>query len=412
MKSAENGNTDAKQKLENCVGTLDKNAKNNDAEAQNILGWCFENGNGVPINRIYALRLYQLSSDNKNEQAKQNFEQCLEKMKLLAENGDAEIQNELGVAYANGSLFSQNWEEALKWFEKAGTLGHAAAQFNAGYCYQSENGTAQNFERALEWYLKSAEQNYSSAQYHAGECYQKGQGTEQNLEKAEEFFKKASENGIFDALVALAEMGFADAQLAVGEAYITGNHAVNSDDDQAIIWLEKSAAQGNQEAVSALCFLFTAYTKFDDDAEMFEKSFNRLSEMAEQGISEAQLAIADVYAQGRKAVSQNWKNALLWYEKAAQQGNAQEQNALANYYIKDIPEQNYALAAEWYTKAAEQGLAEAQKNLGLLYQNGQGVEKNLPEAIKWVKKAADQGDFSAAILLNSLNIQMKQEEKI
>ncbi|WP_415668886.1 tetratricopeptide repeat protein, partial [Vibrio rarus] len=35
--------------------------------------------------------------------------------------------------------------------------------------------------------------------------------------------------------------------------------------------------------------------------------------------------------------------------------------------------QDYKLAVKWYTKAAEQGVAEAQYNLALMYYNGQGV---------------------------------------
>lgn len=40
---------------------------------------------------------------------------------------------------------------------------------------------------------------------------------------------------------------------------------------------------------------------------------------------------------------------------------------------------------------AEQGNAEAQYSLGVCYRCGDGVEKNLEEAIKWYKKAAEQG---------------------
>lgn len=48
-------------------------------------------------------------------------------------------------------------------------------------------------------------------------------------------------------------------------------------------------------------------------------------------------------------------------------------------------------AVKWYTKAAEQGLPRAQCNLGVCYENGNGVEKNLEEAVKLYTKAANQG---------------------
>lgn len=56
-------------------------------------------------------------------------------------------------------------------------------------------------------------------------------------------------------------------------------------------------------------------------------------------------------------------------------------------------------AVKWYRKAAEQGHASAQINLGVCYVNGDGVEKDQVEAVKWYRKAAEQGDESALIKL-------------
>ena len=56
-------------------------------------------------------------------------------------------------------------------------------------------------------------------------------------------------------------------------------------------------------------------------------------------------------------------------------------------------------AFEWYKLAAEQGHAHAQYNLGLMYNYGRGVPKNLVEAFKWYKIAAEQGDMNAQFRL-------------
>ena len=53
--------------------------------------------------------------------------------------------------------------------------------------------------------------------------------------------------------------------------------------------------------------------------------------------------------------------------------------------------QNNAEAVRWYRKAAEQGIGEAQYNLGLMYEEGQGVSKNRKVAKEWYKKACDNG---------------------
>ncbi len=62
------------------------------------------------------------------------------------------------------------------------------------------------------------------------------------------------------------------------------------------------------------------------------------------------------------------------------------QNGLEHYDKK-----NYTEAVKWYRKAAEQGHAQAQCNLGNCYYSGQGVTKNISEAVKWYRKAAEQG---------------------
>lgn len=53
---------------------------------------------------------------------------------------------------------------------------------------------------------------------------------------------------------------------------------------------------------------------------------------------------------------------------------------------------NFEEAIKWYRKAADQGQPEAQNALGYLYQTGRGVPQDVNEAVKWYRKSADQGD--------------------
>ena len=64
--------------------------------------------------------------------------------------------------------------------------------------------------------------------------------------------------------------------------------------------------------------------------------------------------------------------------------------------------QDYAEAVKWYRKAANQGNATAQNNLGWMYQYGLGVTQSKSEARKWYEKAAAQGDESAKQALEYL----------
>jgi len=54
-------------------------------------------------------------------------------------------------------------------------------------------------------------------------------------------------------------------------------------------------------------------------------------------------------------------------------------------------DKNISTAVEWFRKAAEQGYADAQFRLGLKYEEGCGVDKNESTAVEWYRKAAEQG---------------------
>ncbi|WP_052102780.1 tetratricopeptide repeat protein [Porphyromonas gulae] len=64
--------------------------------------------------------------------------------------------------------------------------------------------------------------------------------------------------------------------------------------------------------------------------------------------------------------------------------------------------QDYSEAVKWYRKAAEQGNAHAQNNLGEMYEKGYGVSQDYSEAVKWYLKAAEQGNNEAQYNLHKM----------
>lgn len=54
-----------------------------------------------------------------------------------------------------------------------------------------------------------------------------------------------------------------------------------------------------------------------------------------------------------------------------------------------------AEAVRWYRRGAELGNSYAQSNLGLMYKCGTGVSQDFDEAMRWFRKAADQGHEKA-----------------
>ena len=70
-----------------------------------------------------------------------------------------------------------------------------------------------------------------------------------------------------------------------------------------------------------------------------------------------------------------------------------------------------AEAVKWYRKAAEHGNAVAQYNLGLMYANGIGVIKNPAQAHAWFNVAGSNGNEDAKKTLAIIEKQMSSETK-
>ena len=60
-----------------------------------------------------------------------------------------------------------------------------------------------------------------------------------------------------------------------------------------------------------------------------------------------------------------------------------------------LDNKDYAEAMRWYRKAADQGDTGGQYAVGVLYENGWGVRRNLEQAIQWWRKAAEAGNDDA-----------------
>jgi len=63
---------------------------------------------------------------------------------------------------------------------------------------------------------------------------------------------------------------------------------------------------------------------------------------------------------------------------------------------------NYSKAFREWKAAAESGQAEAQFDLGVLYAQGLGVERDLMEAMRWYRQAAEQGNAAAQFALGQM----------
>lgn len=104
--------------------------------------------------------------------------------------------------------------------------------------------------------------------------------------------------------------------------------------------------------------------------------------------------------------------AFQWFEKAANKGHARAQHNLGVLYQQGVgTERDFQKARHWLERAAKQGLADAQLEMGILNFWGRGLAKNPTEAAKWFRMAARQGQASALSSLGNLYFRGQGHEK-
>jgi len=115
--------------------------------------------------------------------------------KELAEKGDADAANSLGLFYYCGDGVAKDYAEAFKWFSKSADQNNLDAQSSLGDCYHYGRGVAKDEAEAVKWYRKSAEQGYSEAQWDLGFCYETGEGVQKDEVEACKWYSLAAAQG-------------------------------------------------------------------------------------------------------------------------------------------------------------------------------------------------------------------------
>ena len=96
----------------------------------------------------------------------EDYDKALNILSPLAEEGNLEAQNTLGLIYDEGSGVNQDYKEAVKWYRLAAEQGDAYGQFNLGFMYANGYGVIEDYVYALMWwYISSSNGNENAKEY-------------------------------------------------------------------------------------------------------------------------------------------------------------------------------------------------------------------------------------------------------
>ena len=268
----------------------------------------------------------------------QQYAERTRELRQAAEQGDAEAQFRLGLAYKKPPVEAEDILTRILGAEQAKRIIALAGK-------AKDPASDEDNVKAAEWFRRAAEQGHAEAQYHLGDAYYFGHGVQQDDAEAVRWYRQA------------AEQRHANAQLNLGYAYAHGE-GIAENRTEAIRWYRLAAEQDN---------------------------------------AEAQFNLGLVYDHAR-GVQRDLEEAVKWYLLAAAQEHVRAQYTLGNAYAHgDGVPKNHGEAVRWYRLAAEQGHLRAQNFLGEAYAQGQGIGVDLVQAYAWYNLAAARGDESAAV---------------
>lgn len=137
-------------------------------------------------------------------------------------------------------------------------------------------------------------------------------------------------------------------------------------------------------------------------------AYKRVKKLVSSGYPEAQFYLADCYGQGLLGLNPDPKEAFSLYQTAAKAGHPQA--AYRTAVCCEIgPDEgggtrrDYPKAVQWYRRAATLGDSAAMYKIGVVLLKGLlGEQKNISEAINWLKRAAERADKDTPHALHEL----------
>ena len=310
-----------------------------------------------------------------------------------AQLNDGKCICKLGKLYFYGIGAEMDEFKAMNCFRKAETMEIPEAYYFLGLAYYEAKGVVSpNIQKAEEYFRKAAEAGYSDAIKAIAELYMQS-GQENGYEKAIEYLKTIAEGEHADIAyeglmrIAVEQMNAQDY-----------DDPQNSELYQKALRFETSGKEAGMTESLSKAFLDRGINLYN--IEKYESAIAPLLLAAQMGESEAATHLGDLYFYGH-GVDTDYEQSYYWFAKAAQSNNAYAQYSIAFMYIKgQFVEKDDTQVIKWMKLAAENGYTEAQKNMGEYYYYGSfGCRRDMKEAIKWYEMGAKSNEPTCVFTL-------------
>lgn len=316
----------------------------------------------------------------------------IEELKKIADKGDSEAQNQLGLIYIKTE--TQDYKQALKYFKMSANNNNPMGQWGYAKMLQNGYGVNKNIKEAIKWFQKSANQNFIEAQFDLGLLYYNGNDVKQDYKKALEYFEKAG------------TLGHVKSCSNVSIMYLKGEGSAQ-DLMKAFEWANKNPEKLLSKTVIGLSALQIGIDFYRDDN--MEDAVKWLDTASDSGNVDAMAILALVYYNGIKGVAKNEDKYKTLTETAANSGGAMATLEMAHWYnmgsfgYKKDSQKAFELAMQAYNSGSPDVLLlialETMENGGLF--NG----PNKAQALEYINEAkacakSYQGNSIFALMQN------------
>lgn len=377
-----------------------------------------------------------------------------------AEYGEPSCLSAIALCYYFGTGVAQNYSNALKWFLKAAGAGDGFSCYIIGVMYYYGEGVDEDDKLAWDWFKRGAAMFQSNCFYMLGVMCRDSNSPEGKNEDCIKYFEESADlagGGRNDSLLGLYEI-FRTKEL---EDYIILKDSSNfqeyswaqKDDKRAMKYLKRAAE--NEDAVAMLKYgviLTDIELPFSNEIA----GLKYLEKALDAGKIEAAIRLGYLYANGIgvpikiEKAKEYYKQAIdggagpvadLEYgkliksqydddkadEKILEEANvylkraaeAELKEAYEPYYsslmlinmVDDLSTSPNHIEAFRYLNKAVESVNSVQNliDMGVFHQMGVGTKKDIPEAIKWYKKASLRNDKVSPYNLGEIYFEEKDK---
>ncbi|KZN61046.1 hypothetical protein N473_22150 [Pseudoalteromonas luteoviolacea CPMOR-1] len=276
------------------------------------------------------------------------------------------------ITFLSGCMVNQNSVEPHLLFHKPNDVPNDALVAQSYFLLSQEAYRLQDFDYEFEILNELAEYEYGPAQLQIAKNLLKGHGQDYVQGNALEWATKAAERDYIPAILFLAKW------------YRFGGNGVKSDLKESMTLYARAIELGEPSAATELGYIFIRHWKEEKGYETAQQLF---ANAAYQGDTKALCGLGVVYRESKKLG--DLEKAKDYFQVSYARGYQECAFELGYLYHRYVPDTAQALT--WYTTAAKLGSSDALNNLGMMYNNGDGVAINYALAKMYFEQAIEHG---------------------